>query len=169
MSSGEGRADGRPCVVSPAMRKLGLQAARTFLQLVDGLRAGDARTIDNAPGTFMAVSVDCLHGDGTAPDGGRVGALYAIAHRFETNGDLVPDPDVEFYMVTDSEDPLGRSIYPTAIEHPPPIGYRRYVEFGSDGLPDAIHRRDQADLARLCDTWMHNIAQQQNLDTGRPR
>jgi len=138
-----------------ALRKLGPRATSVFLHLVDGLQAGQARKINNASGAFMAVSIDCLQ-EGAAERGAR----YAIAHRFEANGDLVPDPDVEFYVVREAGD---TAVYPTAIDHPPPIGYRRYVEFGTDGQPDAIHRRGQADLARFCDTWMRNIALQQGL------
>ncbi len=160
-----GRSPTRPSTsaVCGVMRKLGPKAARIFLHLVDGLAPGEAKTIDNAGGAFMAVSIDCLQAARMAPDGEEAGALYAIAHRFEANGDLVPDPDVEFYVVTDPAEKAGKAIYPTAIDHPPPIGYRRYVEFGSDGLPDAIHRRGQADLARFCDTWIRNIAAQQGL------
>ncbi len=144
------------------MRKLSPPAARVFLHLVEGLDPGEARTIDNAGGAFMGVSVDCLRRE-RLTDAGETGALYAVAHRFESNGDLVPDPDVEFFVVPDAADPLGRAVYPTAIDHPPPFGYRRYVEFGSDGLPDAINRRGQADLAAFCDAWMRNIRQQQGL------
>jgi hypothetical protein len=145
------------------MRKLSPNAARVLLHLVEGLGAGDARTIDNAHGAFMPVSIDCLTRERMDDNAGAVRALYAVAHRFESNGDLVPDPDVEFLVVPDATDPLGRAVYPTAIDHPPPFGYRRYVEFGSDGLPDAIHRRGQADLAAFCDAWMRNIRQQQRL------
>ena len=149
--------------ISRAMRKLSPTAARVLLHLVEGLGAGEARTIDNAHGVFMPVSIDCLRRERTGDNVGAVGALYAVAHRFESNGDLVPDPDVEFLVVADANDSLGRAVYPTAIDHPPPFGYRRYVELGSDGLPDAIHRRGQADLARFCDAWMRNIREQQRL------
>jgi hypothetical protein len=146
--------------ISRVMRKLCPTATRVFLHLVEGLDAGGARTIDNAAGAFMAVSVDCLRRARVNDEAGDVAAVYAVAHRFESNGDLVPDPDVEFLVV---QDPLGSAVYPTAIDHPPPFGYRRYVEFGSDGLPDAINRRGQADLAAFCDAWMRNIRQQQGL------
>jgi hypothetical protein len=145
------------------MRNLGGKAARIFFQLVDGLAAGEARRLDGAGRGFMPVSVDCLTRERVGADGADVGALYAVAHRFESNGDLVPDPDVEFYVVADPADPLGRAVYPTAIDHPPPFGYRRYVDLGTDGIPEAINRRGQADLARFCDRWMKNIAQQQGL------
>jgi hypothetical protein len=139
-----------------AARKLGKAATRIFMSLVDGLLVGNATKLDNAPGAFMAVSVDCLQGDP------RSGCLYAVAHRYEVNGDLVPDPDVEFYVVADPLQPGTKAIYPTAIDHGA-LGYYRYVHFDSDGQPARIAGRGQADLARFCDGWMTNIASQQGL------
>ncbi len=140
----------------PPLRKLDSRATRVFRALVDGLAAGGAKRVDNAAGTFMPVSVDCLAAD----DGG--GTLYAVAHRYEVNGDLVPDPDVEFYVVADNDQPGGPAVYPTAVDHGA-LGYRRYVDFDAAGRPVTAHRRGQADLARFCDGWMRNIAAQQGL------
>jgi hypothetical protein len=138
-----------------AMRPLGPAATKIFLALIAGLHAGDARKLDNAPGAFMAVSVDNLAVTGA-------GSLYAIAHRYEVNGDLVPDPDVEFYAVDDSLRPDGKAVYPTAIDHGT-LGYRRYVDFDASGHPARIASRAQASLAQFCDGWMRNIADQQRL------
>jgi hypothetical protein len=137
-------------------RKLSKTATRVFTSLIDGLLVGDARKLDNVHGAFMAVSVDCLQRD----SGG--GVLYAVAHRYEVNGDLIPDPDVEFYVVDDPLQPGAKSIYPTAIDHGA-LGYYRYLHFDSHGQPVRIASRGQADLARLCDGWMANIAAQQEL------
>lgn len=129
------------------MKTLNKTAARTFLSLIDGLKVGEAKKIDNTDGAFMAVSVDFLaeHADGSK--------LYAVAHRFEQNGDLCPDPDVEFY-VTD----LG--IAPTAIDQV--VAYRRHVEL-ENGRPVRWSPRGQADLASFCNLWMRNIKSQQGL------
>lgn len=139
-----------------AMRPLGQKATKVFRALVDGVSVGDAKKLDNARSSFIAVSIDYLHGES------RRGAFYAIAHRHEVNGDLVPDPDVEFYVVDDPLQPGNKAIYPTAIDHGP-IGYYRYVHFDSNGHPARIAIRGQADLARFCDGWMTNIAAQQKL------
>ena len=144
------------------MRRLSKAATKIFLTLVDGLAAGDARRLDNAPGTFMAVSIDCLIGGGVSPGRERRGALYAIAHRYEANSDLVPDPDVEFYVVDDPAQPGTKAVYPTAIDHGP-LGYYRHVHFDVAGYPARVARPGQADLASFCDTWMRNIAIQQGL------
>jgi len=110
----------------------------------------------------MAVSVDYLMGDRMRPGGERCGSLYAVAHRYEANGDLVPDPDVEFYVVDDITEPGRKAVYPTAIDHGP-MGYHRRVEFDDAGYPARFSRRGQADLASFCNLWMRNIAAQQGL------
>jgi len=145
-----------------AMRRLSPFATKAFVTLVDGLAAGEARKLDHAPGAFMAVSVDCLSLIRRIGGDGPGGAVYAIAHRYEVNGDLVPDPDVEFYVTDDSDDPSGKAVYPTAIDHGP-MGYHRHVELDAAGHPMRCARRGQADLAKFCETWMRNIARQQRL------
>ena len=114
----------------------------------------DARTVDNARGTFMPVTVDCLRV-------ARSGSLYAVAHRFEQNGDLCPDPDVEFLVTDDPLQPGAKAVYPTAIDQT--FGYRRYVELDVDGNPVRLNRAGQADLASFCTMWMRNIKGQQGL------
>lgn len=145
------------------MTKLNKNATKIFLKLVDGLIAGQARKIDNARPTFMAVSVDYLTADRMRSNGAACGSLYAIAHRYEVNGDLVPDPDVEFYVVDDVMEPGQKAVYPTAIDHGP-MGYHRHVDFDEAGHPARFARRSQADLTSFCNVWMRNIASQQRLD-----
>ncbi len=134
------------------VKALSVSAARTFLRLVEGLRPGDAKKVDHAHGVFMAVAVDFLQH-------GSAGSLYAIAHRFEQNGDLCPDPDVEFLVIESPVD--GKAVYPTAIDQV--IGYRRHVEFDGRCAPTKLDRRGQADLAAFCNQWMKNIQDQQGL------
>jgi hypothetical protein len=138
------------------MRPLNRTAARVFSSLIEGLAAGDAKRIDNASGAFMAVSIDCLVGGPKGP------SLYAVAHRYELNGDLVPDPDVEFYVVDDPQCPGARAIYPTAIDHGA-LGYYRHVHLDGSLQPVRVASKGQAALARFCDEWMSNIAAQQRL------
>ncbi len=151
-----------PSAELASMRKLNRAATKVFLALVDGLLVGSARRIDNAAGASMVVSVDYLVGGRVAPTGTRDGSLYAVAHRYEVNGDLVPDPDVEFYVVDDPVEPARKAVYPTAIDHGP-LGYRRHVHFDSTGQPVRVASRGQVDLAIFCDLWMTNIAIQQGL------
>jgi hypothetical protein len=138
------------------MRPLSRAAARVFSSLIEGLAAGEAKRVDNASGAFMAVSVDCLVGGPKGP------ALYAVAHRYELNGDLVPDPDVEFYVVENPLSPGSKAIYPTAIDHGP-LGYYRHVHLDGSLQPVRVATKGQAALASFCDDWMSNIAAQQRL------
>jgi hypothetical protein len=143
------------------LRKLDDLATKLFATLVAGLTVGDAKKLDNAHGTFMAVSIDFLMG----ASAGRSWGLYAIAHRYLANGDLIPDPDVEFYIVDQPGRASVMAVYPLAIDHGP-LGYHRYAAVDSTGEPTLLNRRGQGDLARFCDVWMRNIASQQGLEVG---
>ena len=146
------------------MRRLNDRATRIFMTLVDGLRVGDARKLDNARGTFMAVSVDFIVGEELrGASGPSSWALYAVAHNYLANGDLIPDPDVEFYVVDDPVRPGARAVYPIAIDHGP-LGYHRYAQLERSGQLSPVLARGQDDLARFCDAWMRNIASQQGLE-----
>lgn len=73
------------------MRRLNDRTTRIFMTLVQGLRVGDARKLDNVRGTFMAVSVDFNVGDDfRGASGPSSWALYAVAHNRLANGDLIP-------------------------------------------------------------------------------
>lgn len=74
--------------------------------------------------------------------------LIAVAHYYEQNGDLCPDPDVEFLIT-----PQGWA--PTAI---------RYA-FGDASYVD--NPGGQAELAQFCETWASNIEHQGYLERGR--
>lgn len=134
------------------MKNLNQKAARVLNQLVAGLDGiGDARKIDNARGTFMAVSVD------------RVGFdTFSVAHYFTQNGDAMADPDVVFYRGRDG------GWYPTEVTMSATGYYRRCVEF-EGGLPVRYNRAAQRDLAMFCNEWMLNIKDQQGDLEPKPR
>lgn len=128
------------------MRRINANAKRVLEKLTADIEVGDARTFDAAPGAFMAVHVDRLDAN-----------LFAVAHRYEVNGDMVPDPDVEFFRGADGE------WYPTAIDQSGAVGgYRRHVEI-ENGQPVRFSPRGQADLAVFCGMWLRNIKRQQGL------
>jgi hypothetical protein len=156
----------RPAAPTPegaGMRKLNERATKIFMTLVEGLHVGDARKLDNAKGAFMAVSVDFLVGEELRTASGPPWALYAIAHNYLANGDLIPDPDVEFYVVDDPDRPAEKAVYPIAIDHGP-LGYHRYADLVRTGQLANVRQQGQAELARFCDVWMKNVAAQQRLD-----
>jgi hypothetical protein len=130
------------------MQGLDRQAAETFAKLTDGLtEASQHRTLDNAPGAYMAVHVEVIGQTG-------LGLLVSVAHYYEQCGDMMADPDVVFLVGTDG-------IYPTEITQHGVGLYRRVVRF--DGGKLLVQVRPQADLVAFCDGWMRNIAEQQKL------
>ena len=74
---------------------------------------------------------------------------YAITHYFEQNGDLLPDPDIEFYLQDDG-------LYPLAIQDP--LHYARVGSVESGKLN--IDKSDMVDLINFCDFWFTNLKNQ---------
>lgn len=144
------------------MKRINKQAVKVFMKLVAGLEGpGDARKVDNASGSFMAVSIDLLRVVPADPERNRVERrIYSVAHNHIVNGDVCADPDVEFYVACH---PSGWLVFPTAFEQGGML-YDRCIEFADDGItPSACYTRRQADLAGFCNTWMNNIKHQQEL------
>lgn len=135
------------------MRQHGLrsvtQAARKTLKcLVDGLNElGASKKIDNSHGAYMAVCVERVEET-------QHGPIFSVAHYFEQNGDLVPDPDVTLLRAGD------REFYPLSYQDG--RTYRRGVEINADGAV-RVDREQQSDLAQFVGGWMKNIKQQQRL------
>lgn len=135
------------------MQPLSNKHAAILRLLTAGLSGdGPSRKIDNHPGTYMAVVVE------------KVGPCrYSVAHYYEQNGDLVPDPDVEIICQN------GRW-YPVAITQW--CGYRRVAETDAEGWIVTVNRHAYRDLRRFAGTFLTNIkAQQGNLsteETGEP-
>jgi hypothetical protein len=74
------------------MKSLDKTATRIFRQIIEGLaKLGDHRKLDNAPGSYLALSVEIV---GTTPQG----SIVALAHYFEQQGDLMADPDMTFLV-----------------------------------------------------------------------
>lgn len=133
------------------MKTLNKSASRTFAKLLQGLQLpGDARKIDTANGSFMPVSVDFL-----ANEGGT--RFYSVAHYYERNGDLCPDPDVQFAVIGSG---AGELVIPFSITQT--FGHRDHVRFDG-GRPTTYNPGGQADLTSFCNMWLKNIRAQQHL------
>jgi len=78
----------------------------------------------------------------------RHGELISVAHYFEQNGDLVPDPDVELHYPTWT---------PTAITQS--IGYRREKFIQRDGQT-LVDTRFHREVSSFLSMWARNIQAQ---------
>lgn len=102
------------------------------------------RKLDNAPDTYMPLTVE------------RIGPrTYSLAHYFEQNGDLVPDPDMVFYLTETGEwlpvsCQFATGRVSTALEIDPYLG-----------TITGIRPRTYNDLRRFATTFLRNIKEQQ--------
>jgi len=124
-----------------------MQISKTASAILDKLTAdmepGQSRHIGEKGGAIMQVVVERL-----------TEGLYSVAHYYEQNGDLVADPDVEFYKA-----PTGAWL-PVSIQQS--WGHQQAIEF-EDGQPARYYPRRVRDLCSFTTTWMKNIKFQQDL------
>ena len=99
--------------------------------------------INNAPG-FMAVCVEKI-GPG----------FLSVTHYFEQNGDLVPDPDMEFWKGPDGR---WRPVCITQM-----LGSTTALRFDQEGQVARYNPHALADLCAFTAHWMKNISKQQKL------
>jgi hypothetical protein len=127
------------------LKVLSRAAAAVLDDLTSGLDVGDSRKIDRGLG-FMPVHVECLQRTG-------LGLLFSVAHYYEQNGDLVPDPDVVFVRTANGWSP---------VSFQNSIAYRVAAHFHEDGTIE-VDEKQQTDLVSFCNQWMRNIQEQQGL------
>ena len=131
------------------MKHINDKSEAIFRKLTEGLvKVGDHRKIDNAPGAFMAVSVEIIGRSGLGP-------LVSVAHYYEQNGDLMRDPDVVFLIGAD------RHVYPISFRQDN-LGIYLEAAYVEDGVWK-VRVKMQADLCSFCNMWMRNIDDQQQL------
>lgn len=126
------------------MIPLSKAAQKTFDRLVSELEVGQARKLDSKNG-YMPLCVERLESD-----------RYSLAHYYEQNGDLVPDPDGEFWRGAD-----GR-VYPVALQQCTGH-YTLAIEFNDAGQPSRFSPRAGRELASFAAMWLRNIKAQQLL------
>ena len=130
------------------LRPVSRRAERLLDLLFKDLPEGRYRKIDNS-GAFMAVHLE--H---------QTENLYSVAHFYEQNGDMVPDPMMLFLKHTEGET---QGYYPVTIEQPLG-GYRVLLRRDGDHAMQGPDFRHYDGARSLTETWMKNIQQQQGLD-----
>lgn len=126
------------------MQTISKPAAKILDTLTSGLKPGESRKIDASGGSYMPVHVECL------TDG-----HYSVAHYFEQNGDLVPDPDMEFYRAeTGAWLPVNCTMA---------TGYYTQAISFEGSKPKGFYPHVLRELCSFASMWMRNIKDQQNL------
>jgi len=82
----------------------------------------------------------------------------SVAHYYEMNGDLVPDPDIVFFISKEGAW--------SAISITDAFGqWRSYVKLSDEGQSVAFYdQRGQADLADFAEIWAQNLKDQKWLE-----
>jgi len=134
------------------MKPLSKTASKIFNHILSLMDSEDYIKIDNAPGSFMYVSFERLYGTDFL---GQQATVFAMAHYYEQNGDLIPDPDMTFLQLVNQPE----IIYPTSITTS--LGFKQSI-WNQDGTWK-INKKEQADEAVFASMWLKNIREQQKL------
>lgn len=124
------------------MKAINQKAQKILETLISKMEEGYAK-IDNSQGCFMPVVVEDIGSN-----------MISVAHYFEQNGDLIPDPEMIFWKGAD-----GR-FYPTYLKN---VFGDHFSLFFKDGKPSRIWPHLQHDQATFAGQWMLNIKAQQGL------
>lgn len=128
------------------MKNMSRTACKVLDKLIEGLGEYCARKVDNSHGTFMTVHVENI---GPCP----LGQVYSIAHYYEQNGDLVPDPEGCFIKAADG------TWWPQHLQQC--LGnFTQAIRFDAEGRT-LVSNRACAELASFGGMWMRNIWSQQ--------
>ena len=128
------------------------RSAKIFKRLIAGLcwqgEAGErSRKVDNAPGAYMAVSVEACWPN-----------LFSVTHYGEQNGDLMADPDMVFWL-----SPEDGKVYPVSFRNDYAGHSNEAMTFGQDGKIESWDAAQMRDMREFADMWMRNIANQQEV------
>lgn len=136
------------------MKKLNQKAAKVFNKLILKLNDQGYLKLDASEGTFMPVVLEQLRKQ--VAFGPMMVHIYSLAHYFNLNGDLVPDPDMTFAV--HAQDPF--LIWP--------LSYQDQYRFQEGLFCDEkgvwkVNRQLQQDHASFANHWLLNIQSQQDL------
>jgi hypothetical protein len=126
------------------MQTLNAQAAAVLDTLTAGLEPGQVRRVGKASGPFMQVVVERLNEE-----------HFSVSHYYTANGDLVPDPDMEFLRTA-----AGAW---ACVSITQPQGYEEAIHH-SDAWELVVDAVALARLTAFAEQWMRNIQSQQDLN-----
>lgn len=122
---------------------LGTKAAAILDTLIADLQPGQVRRVGKKGGVFMQVVVERLTDE-----------RYSVSHYLEQNGDLVPDPDIEFMRLPAGWVPLNMT---QQFGYIAPVSEDENWELTVD---DKVQLRG---LINFVGFWLNNIKNQQDL------
>jgi hypothetical protein len=104
-------------------------------------RVGAHIRLDNPP--YMALSIEVIGKN-----------LVSVAHYYEQNGDLVPDPDAVFFTGYELES----GWVPVSVQMA--IGTYHQASWVDDGEITRFDLREQAEQAAFANMWARNLQEQ---------
>jgi len=129
------------------MKPMTLRASMILNAIVEAMGTGDHVKLKRSE-AYMALSVDRLGGD--------LEERFSLAHNRIVNGDVCPDPDVEFMRSPDG------FWYPTAMTDS--FGrYTRAIVSTRAGMPEQYSPRAYESIRSFCEMWMKNLVEQQSI------
>ena len=130
------------------MKTLNKRSTEIFLKIVEGVDAEHPAKHINNNLAYMKVSVDFV---ADTPHG----KMYAIAHNFVQNGDLMADPDMQFIVMKGFVVPMTYQL--------DALGVFTEAAFIDENNQFKFRPKAQADITLFANTWMKNIHQQQGI------
>jgi hypothetical protein len=143
------------------MKILNKKAAEVFLSLIKDLNEGNTHIkFDNAPGSFMSLSVELLESNLIINEVLRV-KIYSLAHYYEQAGDLIADPEMTFAAIVNT-------VLSSELVHIAPLTFQNAMVY-SEGMYFEkgrlmIRKKVQADMTNFANIWMKNIYDQQLIE-----
>lgn len=126
------------------LKPISAAAEKVLRKLFAGMEPGTSKRIDNAPGVYMFLSVERL-----------TSTRYSMAHYFESNGDLVADPDCEF---VDYNGKLYAIALQLSTGH-----YTRAINLDENDAPKTYSPSANRDVNSFVTMWVRNLRAQQGV------
>lgn len=141
------------------MTPLNPAIAEIFQSIIDKLNGSQHIKINNAPDTFMPLTVEFLY---TTEIAGVQAKVYSLSHYYQQNGDLVPDPDMTFAVLNTHPTHPGHlpQIYPMTFQNS--LGYQEAI-FQNDQGKWQFKPSTLTDLTSFSHIWLKNIKFQQEI------